>query len=565
MQKKLIQLFVLVALVFGSSLAVAESVDVNSKIAPGLLSQMDSDSRAAIADGTPLPTYRVVVDLQSVEKGSEMANAFASEGAMVALQANIRATQDRVLAGMNKARDMQFQTWNLYKSTYGFSAYAEAAAIRTLAENPDVRYVHEMPVYYKTDAQAHAITNTDDAHAAGETGSGVTIAIIDDGIDHDHPAFGGQSAYPNSKILGGRDFADNDNNPRVDCNGQSHGTSVAGVAAGNGGGVVGVAKDAKIVFLKIQGASICGQPALNGDVPGAIDWAVTNRNAFSPAIRIISMSLGIPNQPRSSACSSIPEGSALVAARNAGMVTLIASGNDGFSNGISAPSCHPDAVSVGATYDANIGGANFGVCNDSTTFADKITCYSNSTGILDILAPAHCAFTAQTGGSNTSCFGGTSSATPYAAGVTATLFSKDPSLSRTAAINALENGGVNITDSRNGITRPRVDTLASLALVGGGGGPPPGNCPAVLTSPANNSTTSGGTQTLTWSSCSTATQYWLYIGTSQGANNLYSANQGTNTSRTLSGFAQNGTRYWIRVWTRSNGSWSSTDSSFISQ
>ncbi len=479
MTKRLPQLLVLIALLLGNGLAMAEGTGVESKIAPNLLSQMDRESSAAIADGAPLPVYRIVVDLESMERGSDLANAFASEEATRALQVNIRATQNRVLANMGRSSGMRFQTWNLYQSTYGFSAYAEASAIRALAEDPDVRYVHEMPVYYKTDAQAHAITNTDDAHAAGDTGAGVTIAVIDDGIDHDHAAFGGQSAWPNSKILGGRDFADNDNNPRIDCTNQSHGTAVTGVAVSDGGGIVGSAPDAKAVFLKIQSASICGQNGLDGDIPGAIDWAVTNRNNFSPAIKIISMSLGTTTT-FTSACSSIAEASALSAARSAGMVTLIASGNDGFSNGISAPACHPDAVSVGATYDANIGSPNFGNCSDSTTFADKITCYSNSTGILDILAPSHCAFTAQTGGGTNSCFGGTSSATPYAAGVTATLFGKDPSLSRTAAINALENGGVNITDSRNGITRPRVDTLASLALVGGGGG---SGCPTSISSP----------------------------------------------------------------------------------
>ena len=441
-----------------------------SKIEPALLDQIVIDAESHATRAVELPSYRVIVDLKPIETPHALHNAFRSATANQALLSNVRQVQDRVLTQMSRRADQSMAVWNRYQSTYGFSAFADARGISELAKLGDVTRIVELPMHYKQDAEAHAITNVDNAHAGGDTGAGVTIAVIDDGIDHDHPAFGGQSAFPNNKILGGRDFADNDSNPRVDCTAQSHGTSVSGVAAGNGGGVVGSAPDAKIVFLKIQSASICGQNGLDGDIPGAIDWAVTNRNNFNPPIKIISMSLGT-NSTFTNPCSSIGENSALVAARNAGMVTLVASGNGAVSTGISSPACHPDAVSVGATYDANIGSANFGLCNDSSTFADKITCYSNSDSFLDLLAPAHCAFTAQTGGNNTTCFGGTSSATPYAAGVTALLFGKDSGLSRSDAITALKNGGVNINDSRNGVTKPRVDATGSLALVGGGGGP----------------------------------------------------------------------------------------------
>ncbi|MEM6457544.1 MAG: S8 family serine peptidase [Acidobacteriota bacterium] len=455
--------------------AAADSID--AKIAPELLVQLERDTAKAVTEGAETPMYRVVVDLRqrAVKSHAEMADAFATPEGHARLMADIANLQDSVLGAMaTESNDNAFQVWNRYQSTYGFSAYADAEAIRALAGMADVTFVHELPIYYKMDAQAHAITNADNAHAGGTTGAGVTIAVIDDGIDHDHPAFGGSSAWPNSKILGGRDFADNDNNPRIDCTAQSHGTAVTGVAVGDGGGIVGSAPDAKAVFLKIQSASICGQPGLDGDIPGAIDWAVTNRNSFSPAIKIISMSLGT-GSTFTNPCSSIAENSALVAARNAGMVTLIASGNSAASNGISSPACHPDAVSVGATYDANIGSANFGNCSDSSTFADKITCYSNSDTFLDILAPSHCARTAQAGGGTNTCFGGTSSATPYAAGIAALIYETNPSISRNAAISALESG-TNITDSRNGVTKPRVDALDAIAAAGGGGGGPGGSC-----------------------------------------------------------------------------------------
>ena len=110
----------------------------------------------------------------------------------------------------------------------------------------------------KMDVQANALTGVDRVHHAGFTGRGVTIAMIDDGIDAAHPAFGGDTAWPNNKIMGGYDFADNDSDPRNDCAQQGHGTAVAGIAVGNGAGVLGTAPDAQIVMLKIQSAQQCG-------------------------------------------------------------------------------------------------------------------------------------------------------------------------------------------------------------------------------------------------------------------------------------------------------------------
>ena len=119
------------------------------------------------------------------------------------------------------------------------------------------------------------------------------IAIIDDGIDDAHPAFQG-------KLLGGYDFADLDSDPTIDCPSQSHGTAVAGVALGDAPGVRGVAHGADMVFLKIQSASICGSNSLDGDIVGAIDWAVANRSLYG--IDIISMSLGGGSYSSESSC-----------------------------------------------------------------------------------------------------------------------------------------------------------------------------------------------------------------------------------------------------------------------
>jgi len=116
---------------------------------------------------------------------------------------------------------------------------------------------------------------------AKTTGQGVIVAVVDTGVDVDHPDLKG-------KLVAGRDFGDGDNNPDDDSefvseeNGQKkplrgHGTHVAGTiaaATNNGEGVAGVAPDAKIMGLKIAEKNGFGNWAQTA--PQAIRYAVDN-------------------------------------------------------------------------------------------------------------------------------------------------------------------------------------------------------------------------------------------------------------------------------------------------
>jgi subtilisin len=123
-------------------------------------------------------------------------------------------------------------------------------------------------------------------HAAGITGAGIKVAVIDTGIDyiHDDPDDSPYVVDPefNASYAGGWDFVNNDNDP-MDDNG--HGTHVAGILAAekNGYLVVGVAPGVELYALKILNAN--GE----GDVTGliaALQWAVDHD------IDVVNMSLG---------------------------------------------------------------------------------------------------------------------------------------------------------------------------------------------------------------------------------------------------------------------------------
>ena len=88
------------------------------------------------------------------------------------------------------------------------------------------------------------------------------------------------------------------------------------------------------------------------------------------------------------------------------------------------------------------------------------------------------------------------------------------------------------------------------------------NAKAAITSPADGSTLAGSTATFSWSAGSGALEYFLYAGSSQGANNYYGASQGTSLSRSLSGLPTNGSSVYIRLWTRFSTGWQYTDYSY---
>ena len=84
---------------------------------------------------------------------------------------------------------------------------------------------------------------------------------------------------------------------------------------------------------------------------------------------------------------------------------------------------------------------------------------------------------------------------------------------------------------------------------------------AVMTSPANGSTLTSTTQTFVWTNVG-APQYWLYLGTSPGAYNIYNQSTGTATSRAVSGLPSNGTMIYARLWTLSGSTWLYNDYSY---
>ncbi len=86
---------------------------------------------------------------------------------------------------------------------------------------------------------------------------------------------------------------------------------------------------------------------------------------------------------------------------------------------------------------------------------------------------------------------------------------------------------------------------------------------AALTSPANGSTFSGSSATFAWNAGNGAQDYFLYVGNTAGANDIYGADQGLSLSRTVSGIPTDGRTIFVRIWTMLNGGWQFTDYTFF--
>jgi serine protease AprX len=173
--------------------------------------------------------------------------------------------------------------------------------------------------------------------AAGDTGQGVTVAVLDTGIDN-LPDFSG-------RLIGGVDLT-GEGSPLTDDYG--HGTFVAGLVAGDGassgGQYSGEAPGADLVSIKVAGAS--GSTHLSTLISG-LQWAVDHASA--DRIKVLNISLGY--QPFESTILN-PLDQAVEATWNAGITVVTSAGNAGPSDGtILSPGDDPLAITVGALDD----------------------------------------------------------------------------------------------------------------------------------------------------------------------------------------------------------------------
>jgi thermitase len=267
-------------------------------------------------------------------------------------------------------------------------------------------------------------------------GSRVIVAVIDSGVDYNHPDLRDnmwEGRGPNGQLIHGYNAINNTFNP-MDDNG--HGTHCAGTIGGvgnNSRGVAGVAHRASIMAIKFLSSS--GSGALSDAIKG-IDFAREN------GAQIMSNSWG--GGPSSSLMQE-----AIVRARNAGIVFIAAAGNEGNNNDTRAsfPANYPidNVISVAASNNR-----------------DQMASFSNyGKRMVHLMAPGEQIYSTIPG-NKYDWFSGTSMATPHVSGAVALLLSQEPGLSPAAVRSRLMKSSDKISQYAQRLAAGRLNVYKLL-------------------------------------------------------------------------------------------------------
>jgi len=266
------------------------------------------------------------------------------------------------------------------------------------------------------------------------TGAGVTIAIIDTGVDLTHPDLA-------ANVIAGYDYVDYDAIPQ---DGNGHGTNVAGIAAAALNGIVvsGVAPSAKILPVRVLDDYGSGYTS---DVANGIIYAADRA-------QILNLSLGgTYNDP-------VMQNAINYAANTKGRLVVAAAGNCGDSyypyngctsqNQPSYPGAYPNVLAVAAT-----------------TNADSRASFSTQGSYVDVAAPGYQIYNTYLGNSYYT-ESGTSQAAPHVAGLAALVWSKYPAYSGAQVWNRITSTSLDLGTPGTDIAfgAGRIDVKAALGI-----------------------------------------------------------------------------------------------------
>ncbi len=323
---------------------------------------------------------------------------------IVSLQAPLVSDLDNAVSSLLAATPGAALLHTYDTVLFGFSARMSAEQAALLGQNPLVARIEQDRMAVATAVQGNATWGIDRVDQADlpldgnfsypdGAGAGAHVYVIDTGINPDHVEFAGRLGASRNFVSTGLFFSA-DPDDWDDCNG--HGTHVASTAMGT---TWGIAKQATIHTVRVLD---CLGSGSGSDIIAGMEWVADN--AEFPAV--VNMSLGTVNG-RSQA-----QEDAAAALYNAGILPVVAAGNDSTDACTTSPSAEPLALTIA-----------------SSDSADKQSSFSNHGSCVDLFAPGS-SITAAHYNNNTGSqtMSGTSMASPHAAGVAAVLLSQSPTL-----------------------------------------------------------------------------------------------------------------------------------------
>lgn len=455
-----------------TAITAAPATGTSLRIEPALLKK--------VAQGAPGARYRVLVELA---EGADLASApvDADRPALSAwVVSQLQSTADRTQAGllaalrlrMAEGRVASFRPFWVYNAV---AVEADAEVILSLASMPEVRLVREDryrqwtepfssmegPPGPGSDASVQwnvARIRADQAwDAFGLDGTGVTIAIMDTGVDWQHPAL--IEKYRGYKPGGlvihvGNWTCTTDEGYLYPVDGNGHGTHVAGTAVGGSDGdgmAIGVAPGARWIAVKMLSDQGYGYDSW---IHAAFEWLLAPAGDPSLAPHIVNGAWGSPDDYDEAFRAD------LQALRSAGIVPVFAAGNNGPSaSSLNSPGSYPEALTVGAVDGADQV-ASFSGRGPSPWGETKPEVAAPGTQIRSSLP-----------GGTYGVGNGTSMAVPHVAGAAAIVLQADPEASVDAVEAILGASALPLGEAvpNNDTGWGRVDAYQAAALASGAG------------------------------------------------------------------------------------------------
>lgn len=392
----------------------------------------------------------------------------------------IAQAQDNVVASLSGsvnvvARANRLPLMLLEVDAAGARSLASSAGVVSMMENTPERAVLDDTI---------PMIGGPEVYAQGFSGKGWTVAVLDTGQDTSHhffadrvlaeACFSSTFAGQTSGLCPNGD--DSQVGPGAAANCQldwcDHGTHVVGIAAGNGSGGSGVAKDAGIVSVNVfteieecRGEENCIR-TLPWDQIQGLNWVLENAERYN--IAAVNMSIGGSKYSDQAKCDSEqePRKAAFDRLVAAGVAVVIAAGNESYTDGLGVPGCISSAIAVG-----------------SITKQGTVSDFSNSHPMVDIWAPGSSIVSAAPGG-GWATLSGTSMASPHVAGALTLLRSARPNSTVSELFSAFAEDGSTFRDPRNGLVRPNLNLPGAISALLGGARPQPTPAPKPQPKPA---------------------------------------------------------------------------------
>ena len=316
---------------------------------------------------TASPEQRVIVVLEAPSLADRMSRASAPPTTEDQKRwvGEADASQ-RLLLGQLASRGLELRRERRFMRTLnGFSALLDARARAELERMDGVAGVYPVRTVYPASLSAETLSRPEfragagrrpDVALSGFDGNGIRIALLDGGVEHDHP-------YLNGRVLRGIDLVDRDRRaaaerkPDEPNRSESHGTRMAGILVGSGGpaGLAGVAPQARVVPIRVLGweRAAGGSYALLGrgdTLVAGIERAV-DPDGDGDVEDAVAVALAALVEPFASFADS-PESRSVAGAERLGTLVVAPAGNDGRSGRgfgtVGAPGGAPDALTVGS-------------------------------------------------------------------------------------------------------------------------------------------------------------------------------------------------------------------------